>query len=639
MQSRIIQPFIGLILLLSMLGSATFGSQTSPQAQPQRAAGAYLVQAVNSDAAAAAVVAAGGTVKHPLGIINAVGADLSASALTKLSAIPNIALYPDAVVQQTGKDDQETATKGKALYPAAATGVNGLHPTQVNTANQDCREVATNNWQVVQTTGSQQRPLQGWGVTVAVVDSGFMQFVGDGILKRNASTGELFGSIGDGRCLVYQDFLPRNSANQNSGSDATNSIDQNGHGTHVIASIADNRATALFAGAPQTPVGVAPQVSMVVARALDANGAGTYSNVIASIDWIVANKTRYNIRVLNLSLYAPVTGPYWADPMNQAVMRAWQSGIVVVAAAGNDGATAGTITVPGNVPYVITVGALRSGRYNTSTYDELATYSSRGPTESAFVKPDVLVPASRTIAPMPRNSTLATTLRDLRAANAKICKGYTDAKPAYCYHENAQVDFKIGIPAQPHAYYQLSGTSMAAAEVSGVVALMLQANPTLTNNQVKYRLMATAKPAIEVATGQPIYTPWEQGAGLIDANKAIYTTTLALANDGMNIALDLDTTSASQTHYWGNTTWNETTGEFGLIDPATGQTVAVWNGTNRIWAGTNRIWAGTNRIWAGGTNTWAGSESLWAGTNRIWAGSMPNMALTTATAGEILINE
>ena len=101
-------------------------------------------------------------------------------------------------------------------------------------------------------------------------------------------------------------------------------------------------------------------------------------------------------------------------------MRAWQAGLVVVAAAGNSGPDAGTITAPGNVPYVVTVGAVKSGRYTPSGYDELAAYSSRGPTELAFVKPDVVVPASRTIAPMPDNSVLALQMRPARA-----CKGPT----------------------------------------------------------------------------------------------------------------------------------------------------------------------------------------------------------------------
>nr|MBA3469612.1 S8 family peptidase [Herpetosiphonaceae bacterium] len=628
MHIHIVRRLAGVFLLIGLLSSTVFVRQTPVQAADSTYS--YIVQGRSSAAAAAAVTQAGGQVKQPLGLINAVSADLSSVALGRLQATPAVALYPDATVLKTdngdeeaevgnsdvepedieiidtpGEANRETITRGYALYPSTATATNQLHNTRVNTQNQECKNFGNNgnnDWRVVQSAGATQQPLQGAGVTVAVVDSGLIDFANTSTWKRNPSTGELFAAR-SGRCFVYQDFLPRNAANGNTGNAAKNSIDQSGHGTHVIATIADSREVRMGATGVTTPVGVAPKVNLVIARALDANGAGTYSTVIAALDWIVQNKTRYNIRVVNLSLYAPVTGPYWADPLNQAVMRAWQSGLIVVTAAGNAGPNAGTVTVPGNVPYVITVGAIKSGRYTDSTYDELALYSSRGPTESAFVKPDVLVPASRTIAPMPNSSTLATKLRNLRIANPSQCtingrlvrpaEATMREVAAFCYENRRRVELEVGIVNPNHSYYQLSGTSMAAAEVSGVVALMVQANPTLTNDQIKYRLLATAQPAINAATGQNMYSPWEQGAGLIGTTPAIFTTTLTMANAGMNIAVDLDTTSAQQTHYWGYTTWDPATGEFHLIDPASGQSVAVWNGGGTIWSG--------GVIWGGGT--------------------------------------
>ena len=104
--------------------------------------------------------------------------------------------------------------------------------------------------------------------------------------------------------------------------------------------------------------GVAPNANLVVVKAFNANGAGSYLDVIRGIDWIVANRTQYNIRVLNLSFSAPPHSYYWDDPLNQAVMRAWQAGIVVVASAGNTGPSPMSVGVPGNVPYIITVGAM-----------------------------------------------------------------------------------------------------------------------------------------------------------------------------------------------------------------------------------------------------------------------------------------
>jgi serine protease AprX len=480
-------------------------------------------------------------------------------------------------------------------------------------------------------------------VTVAVLDSGFMRMRSPADWTyRDSATGTLIAENG-GRCIVYRDFLPQTIVNDNSSANALNSSDQNGHGTHVISTIADGRATPLAAGQSATPVGVAPQVNLLVGRVLDKDGAGSYGDVIAAIEWVVNNRAAYNVQVLNLSLYAPVSGPYWADPLGQAVMRAWQAGITVVAAAGNAGSEAATITVPGNVPYVITVGALKSGRYTQSGNDELAYYSSRGPTESAFIKPDVLVPASRTIAPMPDDSTLAVELSEECARRA------TAGSSQPCIETKADVDYGIGHPAKQHTYFYLSGTSMAAAEVSGIVALILQANPGLTNNQVKQRLLSTARAAIDLTSNQPVYSPWEQGAGLIHTQQAVFTTTVGLANVGMDINLDLTT----DTHYWGYTTWNDPPGEFRLIDPTTGQPLAVWDGASRAWAGGSRTWAGASRTWAGasrawaggsrawagGTTSWTGSSSFWAGGSRAWAGSIPQTSLSTASQSEVLVRE
>jgi hypothetical protein len=347
---------------------------------------------------------------------------------------------------------------------------------------------------------------------------------------------------------------------------------------------------------------------MVIARALDADGAGNYANVIAAIDWIVSNKDRYKIRVLNLSIYAPVDGPYWADPLNQAVMRAWQAGIVVVTVAGNSGPSAGTITAPGNVPYVITVGALKSKPGSSGGTDELANFSARGPTESAFVKPDLVVPASRTLAPMPDASRLAGQLQ-----SAKI----TTSTSARLFAVR---------PIAAHSYYYMSGTSMAAAQVTAVVALMLQEDRTLSNDQVKYRLLSTAVPQRDSATGRPTYSIWEQGAGRLNAESAIFSTETASANDGMNIALDL----GSSEHYWGYTTFNEVSGEFSLSDPATQESLETWAGGRRTTAGT-WVWSGGRRttagswIWASGRRTTAGSW-IWASGRRTTAGSLTALA-------------
>src|SRR6185295_17402415 len=127
-------------------------------------------------------------------------------------------------------------------------------------------------------------------------------------------------------------------------------------------------------------------------KAFGEDGSGTYATVIRAIDWVVTNRLAYGIRVLNLSLGAPAQSRYWDDPLNKAVMKAWQAGIVVVASAGNSGPQPQTVGVPGNVPYVITVGAMTDNYTASKADDRLASFSSTGPTFEGFVKPDLVAP-------------------------------------------------------------------------------------------------------------------------------------------------------------------------------------------------------------------------------------------------------
>jgi len=132
--------------------------------------------------------------------------------------------------------------------------------------------------------------------------------------------------------------------------------------------------------------GIAPRTNVVMVKAFGERGEGSYANVIRGIDWIVHNRERLGIRVLNLSFSAPARSHYWDDPVNQAVMRAWQAGIFVVASAGNTGPSPMTIGVPGNVPYVLTVGAMTdSYTPDDRSDDRLTTFSAAGPTAERFV--------------------------------------------------------------------------------------------------------------------------------------------------------------------------------------------------------------------------------------------------------------
>ncbi len=185
----------------------------------------------------------------------------------------------------------------------------------------------------------------GSGISVAVVDSGI-----------NGSPDLNGGLLGLSRVVYSQNFV----------SGSLTASDQYGHGTHVAGLVAGDGASSTGPSYFRTFKGIAPSANLVNLRVLDSNGEGTDSAVIAAISRAIDLKSMYNIRVLNLSLGRPVMESYRQDPLCQAVEKAWKAGIVVVVSAGNygryDGANNdgyGTITSPGNDPYVITVGAMK----------------------------------------------------------------------------------------------------------------------------------------------------------------------------------------------------------------------------------------------------------------------------------------
>ena len=216
---------------------------------------------------------------------------------------------------------------------------------------------------------SRPHNLSGRGVTVALVNSG-LTYTSELRPDQTLDDGSLSTRDRDGRFIIYHDFI----------STARRSQDPYGHGTHLAGTIAD--AMPIRSSKPERSRGIAPEANLVIARAIGSDGSGSYADVISAIDWIVGIKDRYDVRVLNLSLTAPVESLYWVDPLNQAVMRAWQSGLVVVVAAGNNGPDAESVAVPGNNPYVITVGAYRSASLSTSGRDEITWFSARGPTRT-----------------------------------------------------------------------------------------------------------------------------------------------------------------------------------------------------------------------------------------------------------------
>ncbi|MBE3520014.1 MAG: S8 family serine peptidase [Firmicutes bacterium] len=217
----------------------------------------------------------------------------------------------------------------------------------------------------------------------------------------------------------------------------TTPYDDNGHGTHV-ASIAAGTGEGNSAYK-----GVAPGAALVGIKVLDANGSGTTTGIISGIDWMIRNKSTYGIRIANMSLGSSGSSD-GTDSLSQAVNNAVANGIIMVVAAGNSGPATYTIGSPAAAADAITVGAL---------YDPgekgwvLAEFSSRGPTADGRIKPDICTPG-----------------RNITAAKANSTNGYVT----------------------------YSGTSMATPFMAGVIALMLDANYSLTDSQVKNILYASS---------------------------------------------------------------------------------------------------------------------------------------------------
>ena len=305
--------------------------------------------------------------------------------------------------------------------------------------------------------------VTGKGVGVAVIDSGV------------ADLPELRGRI-----VVSMDFTKRKGQRVRSTSEGAPISssgeplrrirrDPNGHGTHVAGIIAAG-GTSLY----DDTRGVAPEAHIIDLQVLDANGDGFAGDVVDAIDWAVANRDRYSIRVINLSLGGPVLQRCADDPVCQAVERAYRAGIVVVASAGNNGKDAsgrevlGDITVPGNSPFAITVGALNTKQTAWRSDDEVTTYSSRGVTRfDHLIKPDISAPGNK--------------IRGLLAPGSMLARE----------HPELVIDTTEG------KRLQLSGTSMAAAAVSGAVTLIMQSQPSAHPEWIRHLI---SKPRVPFPT-------------------------------------------------------------------------------------------------------------------------------------------
>jgi serine protease AprX len=423
--------------------------------------------------------------------------------------------------------------------------------------------------------------LDGTGVGVAVIDSGILA-VGD-LRTADKSHSRIvynFDTIGGGTADGY------------------------GHGTHVAGIIAGNAAASECPSCDVPLQGIAPNTTILNFHALDSTGTGTDTSVINAIYKAIQVKDIYNIRVMNLSVGRPVYESYRKDPLCQAVEAAWNAGIVVVVAAGNDGRNNsvgnegyGTINAPGNDPYVITVGAMNTMGTPDRSDDVMTTYSSKGPTAiDHVVKPDIVAPGNLVIS--------------LQAAGSTLVTEYPGNRPPVGYYHEGDG----GPPSSK--YFTLSGTSMATPVVSAAVALLLERHPWLTPDQVKARLMLTAYKNFpqytSITTGGVTYTiqydVFTVGAGYLDVQAALS---------------DFDRPDRDSGD-WNRDDWRELSAKSptAVYDKQTDRVYfvhdssALW-GSSAMW-GASGVW-GRNAFVGGNSAMW-GSSALW-GSSAMWGSS------------------
>ena len=418
----------------------------------------------------------GGQVTTPdLPVINGFGAMLQDDVAEELESRPSV--RDVTLNSSTTLGDETVSGGGRCPVADATTRATTLRPNTLDASPLASLPLLRQPLQYTVRADRAWWRASGRGVGVAVVDTGIAGDLPD------------FYTGGQSRVIASAVTNPC----------AKNATDNVGHGTHVAGLIAGNSLN--YPGLKKLMgryMGVAPRANLVSVKVSDDDGDTTVLDVINGLQFVVDNKDALGIRVVNLSLSSTAAESYRTDPLDAAVEAAWFSGIVVVAAAGNDGDAPGAVSyAPGNDPFVITAGALDDRGSTRLDDDVLAPWSSRGMTQDGIQKPEVLAPGNRLVAALAPKSDFE-----------RLCRRCVVGRN----------------------YFRLSGTSMSSAVVSGVAALVIQANPGMTPNQVKGAILSTRRQVPGVGEA-------------IDANAA------------------LDGTGSANGGFTPNT----------LIDPATGQ--------------------------------------------------------------------
>ncbi|HEU4481239.1 MAG TPA: S8 family peptidase [Actinomycetota bacterium] len=411
-----------------------------------------IVRADSADEARRLVEASGGTVTRSLPIVNGVAASVPVGDLAEVTEA-GATVVRDAPISLTG------SLSARAVKNAAGARVP----------------------RIVRSKKLWREGITGKGVTVAILDTGVYSAHLD--LQGKSQP----------RVVHCEDFSGEFADGDPAPIDLDGCSDPFGHGTFMAGLVAGDGTSSggRFKGA-------APRARLVSVKAAGYDGSTDISKILAGIQWVVAHKDVYDIRVLNLSLGSDSSQDYRTSPLNYAVERAWDEGIVVVVSAGNSGSEPGTVMKPGDDPFVITVGSSNDEGTLRIRDDRVPVFSSRGRTRSNdLVKPDIVSPGVHTV---------------------------SLASPGSAIDEKYGGRARVG-----NGYFRGSGTSMSTATVSGIVAQMLQRSPGLTPDQVKHRLLAKAR-RIRTTRVRAV------GQGLVDAFAATMSDSTKEANRGLEMS-------------------------------------------------------------------------------------------------------
>jgi serine protease AprX len=392
---------------------------------------------------------------------------------------------------------------GQQILALAADSKIGVITSDVMTRSTGAGSY-TNN----QTWPSSAKVTAYWAKASSGTKAPTIAFLDSGIDANHSAFG--------GRVLTQQNFY--------TGTNANSAGDGFGHGTFTAG---------IAAGDDAGYAGGVPNVNIVECDVLDDQGSGSTSDMIAALDWIYANRTTYNIKVVNISVMGSESSSYMYDPLDKAVEKLWLNGIVVVAAAGNyavNGAQSGVLYAPANDPFAITVGATDVASSGNTGDDSAAPWSAWGYTNDGFMKPEISAPGRYMNGPVP-----------------------IAGSPMLSAHPERQV---------ASGYMWMSGTSFAAPVVAAAADYVLAMHPTWTPDQVKGALMSSAA----VPTG---YTGGgAMGVGEVQADVAVKTDGTANPNAGLDQfvitdastglkAFDTDTwySTASANQSWASQSW------------------------------------------------------------------------------------